>query len=179
MVLDVERRGQLGPLTERARVRRGVGHAGFDVVLFFVFFFAGGVSEGVRTYWEDDALLRWAARRYGGRKRLASPASLSRALSAVEFEDTRTLGPWLLREVAGIEAVMQHPAAMTWDAVGLPWHVFDFDPTVHTLRQRALPAGDDLPRAIRRRVELAPGGAVFRGARQCCVRRTSSCRSPA
>ncbi|MCP3984439.1 MAG: hypothetical protein GY723_08615, partial [bacterium] len=158
MVLDLERRGQLDPLTERARIRREGGYAGFDVVLFFVFFFAGGVSKGVRTYWEDDARsfgVQLAA--IGGRKRLASPASLSRALSAVEFEDTRTLGPWLLREVAGIEAVMQHPAAMTWDAVGLPWHVFDFDPTVHTLRQRALPAGDDLPRAIRRCVELAPG----------------------
>jgi len=158
MVLDLERRDQLVPLTERARIRREGGYAGFDVLLFFVFFFAGGVSKGVRTYWEDDARFfggQLAA--VGGRKRLASPASLSRALSAVEFEDTRTFGPWLLREVAGTEGVMRHPAAMTWDAISQPWHVFDFDPTVHTLRQRALPAGDDLPKTIRRCVELAPG----------------------
>ncbi len=158
MVLDLERRDQLEPLTERARIRREGGYAGFDVVLFFVYFFASQFSKGVRTYWEDDARsygVQLAA--MGGRKGLASPASLSRALSAVEFEDTRALGPWLLRVVSGIEAVMRHPAAMTWDALGLPWHAFDYDPTVHPLRQRGLPAGDDLPRAIRRCVEMAPG----------------------
>lgn len=158
LVLDLERRGQLEALTERARIRREGGYAGFDVVLFFVYYFASQLSKGVRTYWEDDARSfggQLAA--VGGRKRLASPAALSRALSAVKFEDTRTLGPWLLREVAGIEGVMQHSAAMTWDALSQPWHVFDFDPTVHTLRQRALPVGDELPKAIRRCVELAPG----------------------
>jgi hypothetical protein len=158
MVLALERRSQLEPLTGRARIRREGGYAGFDVVLFFVYYFASQLLKGVRTYWEDDARsfgVQLAA--VGGRKRLATPASLSRALSAVEFEDTRALGPWLLRVASGIEAVMRHPAALIWDALGLPWHVFDYDPTVHALRQRALPAGDDLPKPIRRCVELAPG----------------------
>ncbi|MDA1267037.1 MAG: hypothetical protein O2816_18305 [Planctomycetota bacterium] len=159
LVLDLQRRAQLEPLTDRTRIRREGGFAGFDILLFFLYFFASGLPKGVRTYWEDDARLfgsRLAA--VGGRKQLASPASLSRALSAVEFKDTRSLGPWLLREVAGTEEVMRHPAALTWDALAQPWHVFDFDPTVHTLRQRALPDGDDLPKVRRRALRTAAPG---------------------
>jgi len=158
MVLDLSRRGQLEPLTERARIRREGGYAGIDVVLFFMYYFESRLSKGVRTYWRDDARL-WSVElaAVGGRQTLSSPSSLSRAFSAVTFDDTRSLGPWLLRDVSGIEAVMRHPAAMTWDAEGEPWHVFDFDPTVHTLRQRGLPTGADLPKARRRCVELAPG----------------------
>ncbi len=39
-VLDLKRRGQLELLTERARIRREGGYAGFDVVLFFKYYFA-------------------------------------------------------------------------------------------------------------------------------------------
>ena len=159
LVLHLAQQGQLGPLADRTRIRREGGYAGFDILLFFLFYFAGRTTKGVRTFWSDDA--RCYAEQLGavgGRKRLPSPASLSRALDAVEYVHTRALGSWLLRSVAGVEEVMRQPSAMTWDAMGQPWHVYDFDPTVHTLRHRALPEGDELPEARRRSVDTAAPG---------------------
>lgn len=80
--------------------------------------------------------------------------------NSVEPELLREVAPWLLIEASGVEAVLRHPAAQVYDANGHGWHVFDIDPTVRTLRHRALPVGDDLPEAIRRSAETgAPGHA--------------------
>src|SRR5690606_30951943 len=92
------------------------------------------------------------------RQKLPAPASVSRALDAVEPALLREASPWLLTEAPGVLDVLRHPAVMTYDAHGHAWHVFDLDPTVRTLRHRALPAGDDLPEAERRsRATGAPG----------------------
>ncbi|MBI4872850.1 MAG: hypothetical protein HY814_14955, partial [Candidatus Riflebacteria bacterium] len=75
-------------------------------------------------------------------------------LRVVEPELLRPTSEWLLSEGAGIDVVLRHPAVQTYDARGQGWHIFDFDPTVTTLRHRALPEGDDLP-AARRRAETS------------------------
>ncbi len=159
LILSLKARDLLDSVADEVRVRREGGYAGFDVFVFLLFYFAGRISKGIRLFWEDDA--RSHATSLGavaGRKRLASSSALSRALADAEFEHTRRFGPWLLRTAAGVGAVMRHPAAQTYDTTGQAWHTFDFDPTVHALRHRALPDGDDLPAPRRRSAASAAPG---------------------
>jgi len=79
-------------------------------------------------------------------------------LNPVEPALIRESTSWLLTEAPDIDAVLRHPAVLTYDAQGRGWQVFDLDPTVRTLRHRALPVDDDLPEAMRRSEETgAPG----------------------
>ena len=76
----------------------------------------------------------------------------------MEPEGVREVSGWLLAGVPEIDEVLEHPVVLTRDACGNGWHVLDLDPTVTTLRHRALPADDDLPEARRRSEETgAPG----------------------
>ena len=87
-----------------------------------------------------------------------SPSSLSRALGSVETDLLREQALWLLSGFAGLDELLRHPAMQTYDATGKGWHVFDYDPTVTTLRHRALPTGGDLPEPRRRSEDTgAPG----------------------
>lgn len=159
LVLDLVRRKILEPIGERVRIRRKGGYCGFDVLLFLLLYFATARPVGIRRFW---AVVHPCSRQLAAtahRDRLASPSSLSRALEAVEPELLRPASEWLLAAGAGIDAVLRHPAVQIYDGRGEGWHVFDFDPTVTTLRQRALPEGDDLPAAQRRSQQAAAGYA--------------------
>jgi hypothetical protein len=158
LVLDLLRRGVLAQVGERLHIRREGGYSGFDVVLFFLFYFSATRAVGIRKFWEGIRPYGKKLAATAERKRLATPSSLSRALDAVEPDLIRPVSPWLLSEGAGIDVVLEHPAVQTYDATGRGWHVFDFDPTVTTLRQRALPEGDDLPTAMRRAKRTAKAG---------------------
>ncbi len=85
-----------------------------------------------------------------GRRKLPSPAALSRGLAATEPELVRPATTWLLGEFSGADAVMKHPTTSTYDAHGGAWHLFDLDSTKTTLRHRALPEQEGLPQARRR-----------------------------
>lgn len=158
LLLDLQRSGVVEGVGERVRIRRQGGYCGLDVWSLLFLFFSAGAVRGVRKFWE---LLRPVAARVAalaGRRRLPSSASLSRALDAVEFEQLRPTSSWLLTGGSTCDEVLRHPAVRARDARGEDWHVFDFDPTVTTLRQRALPAADELPEAKRRSEETgAPG----------------------
>lgn len=159
LTVDLDRRNVLEAIGERVRIRREGGYCGFDVLLFLLLYFTARRAIGIRKFWE---LVRSCSRPLAAvahRKQLPSPASMSRALDAVEPELFRPAGEWLLSEGAGIDAVLRHPAVQTYDARGQGWHVFDFDPTVTTLRQRALPEGEDLPSARRRSKQATAGYA--------------------
>lgn len=158
LVRDLERRGVLEALSERVRIRREGGYAGIDIVLVLLYYFASGLDGGLRKFWEQASPHGVQLAAVAERRRLASPASVSRALEAVEFERVRPLATWFLAEAAGVDDVLRHPAVQHYDANGEGWHVFDFDPTVTTLRHRALPVGDDLPEARRRSAETAEAG---------------------
>jgi len=158
LVLDLANRGVLEQIGERFRIRREGGYCGLDVVLLLLLYFSSGVETGIRKFWETVCGCKRKAAALAGRTQLASPASVSRALGAVETELLRPEAEWLLSEGAGIDEVLRHPSVQTYDARGEGWQVFDFDPTVTTLRHRALPEGDDLPAARRRSEGMAAPG---------------------
>jgi hypothetical protein len=154
-------RGVVEAVGKRLHIRRQGGFSGLDVLLGLLVFFTTGAVDGLRPFWERHGshLKRIAA--LAGRRGLPSPASLSRALGSVEVELLRGDGTadWLLAGACGVDSLLGHPAVQSYDAVGLGWHVFDLDPTVTTLRHRALPEDDDeLPEPRRRSQDTgAPG----------------------
>ena len=158
LLTSLGERGVVDAVGERLRIRRQGGYAGLDVWLVLLLFFSTGASRGFRGFWDllRPVMPRLAA--LAGRRRLPSPASVSRALDAVEPELLREASGCLLTEVGEVDEVLRHPVVRTQDACGQDWHVFDLDPTVTTLRHRALPADDDLPEPRRRSAETgAPG----------------------
>ena len=156
-LLALESRDALRGLAERTLIRREGGYCGFDVVLFLVYFFASGLSCGLKPFAERLAPYSRQLGAVASRRRLPSQAAVSRALTAVEAEQTAKLTPWALIEAAGIIDVVRSPWAQTSDALGRRWHLFDLDGSVTVLRQRGLPMGDDLPEPHRRAEEFAPG----------------------
>ena len=155
---DLEARGVVSKLAEKLKIRRQGGYPAVDVFLVVLLYLASEVTEGFKPFWARlrAHVVQLAA--LAGRKRLPSPASVSRALDSVEPELLREVTLWLLVEASGVDEVLRHPSALTYDARGQRWHVFDLDPTVTTLRHRALPVGEDLPEARRRSEETgAPG----------------------
>lgn len=159
LFMDLARRGVIEEGGERVRIRRQGGYSGLDVWLFLLLFFTTGARRGVRTLW-DKVLWPFSKQlaALAGRRGLVSPAALSRALDKAEPELVRTASPWLLMDMPEIDGVLRHPATMSYDALGRGWHVFDIDPTVTTLRHRALPVADDLPEPLRRSEDTAAPG---------------------
>jgi hypothetical protein len=158
VLVDLEARGVVNAVASRLQIRRQGGYPAVDVWLSLLIYLCGDVNQGFRPFWEvlGRHVKQMAA--LAGRKRLPSPASVSRALDSVENELLRETAPWLLTEAPGVDAVLRHPAVLTYDAHGHGWHVFDLDPTVRTIRHRALPEGEDLPEPMRRSEETgAPG----------------------
>ena len=158
ILMDLQQRGIVKAVGERLRVRRQGGYSGLDVWLLLLVFFTTGASRGVRAFW--DILRPYVAQlaALAGRRSFPAPASLSRALDAVEPDLLRGVSSWLLAGVGEIDEVLRHPVMQSYDACGHGWHVFDLDPTVTTLRHRALPVDEDLPEPRRRSDETgAPG----------------------
>lgn len=158
LVTTLQQRGTLEVLGELVRINRQGGYCGFDIWLLLLIFFTTGAAQGVKGLWEDLSPFGKRLAALAGRKRLASPSSVSRALDAAENELVRPVAGKLLLEVAECEKVLKHPSNQTYDTLGRAWHVFDLDPTVTTLRQRALPEDEALPEPKRRARDTgAPG----------------------
>jgi hypothetical protein len=162
LLMDLARHGVVAQVGKRLHIRRQGGYSGLDVFLSLLVFFSATATKGLRPFFEKhgEHLRRIAA--LAGRRRMPSPASVSRALNSVEVDLLRDEGAatWLLAGVGGIDKVLLHPSAVTRDTLGQGWHVFDLDPTVTTLRHRALPEGDGLPEPrLRSQDTGAPGHA--------------------
>ena len=158
LLMDLLQRGVVAEVGKRVRIRRQGGYSGVDVWALLLLYMSTGAQLGVRKFWEVLGPHQLEAAAMAGRRRLPSPSSLSRALDAVEPDLLRQASGWLLERVGEIDKILLHPEVQTRDACGQGWHVFDLDPTVTTLRQRALPEDDDLPEARRRSAETgAPG----------------------
>ena len=100
LALDLWRTGRLGALAECLQIRRQGGYCGLDVWLHLWLFFCAGAHIGIRTFWKRT--LGAVSRRVASvvaRRSLASPASLSRALGAVELDLLRPVAPQLLHEL--------------------------------------------------------------------------------
>ena len=158
LLLDLRRRGVVDEAAKRVKIRRQGGFCGLDVWLTVLLYLTKGAEVGVRKFWEVARPHVAALAALAGRRRLPSPASLSRALDAVEPELLREEASWLLTGIADVDAVLRPPAVLTYDARGDGWHVFDLDPTVKTLRHRSLPADDDLPEPTRDSEDSAAPG---------------------
>jgi len=158
LLLKLRRSGKLDEVGERVRIRRQGGYCGLDVVLLLLLFYSAGATRGVKKLWEILGPCVKPVAAVAERRSLPSPAALSRALGAAEFDLVREWASWLLAFVAGIDVVLQHPAMKSYDAQGEGWHVYDLDPTVKAILQRDLPAADELPEPRRRAAATgAPG----------------------
>jgi hypothetical protein len=158
VVSNLEGRGVVEEVAKRLRIRRQGGFPGVDVFLVLLIYLVASVKEGLRPFWGTLGPHACQLAALAGRKRLPSPAAVSRALGVVEVASVREVALWLLTEAPEVDTVLTHAASLTWDAQGEPWQVFDYDPTVTTLRHRALPVDEDLPEPKRRSEETgAPG----------------------
>lgn len=157
LVERLEVRGRIKQVADRLRVRREGGYHGVDIVLFLMLLFGSRLRLSIKELGEMTHMHRRELAALGARKMLPSPPSVSRLLAAVEDDELDEFGAWLLLEGADATECLRQPAVMMRDCLRQAWHVFDFDPTVTVLRQRALPEGDDLPEPRRRSHEAAPG----------------------
>lgn len=172
LVASLRRRDMFDVLGERLRIVRQGGYAGIDIFLMLLYFFGSGQS-GIRSFWMRALPHALQLGALAGRRGLPSPASVSRALDRVDLELLRPLTTWLLAEVTGADDVLRHPTVLTRDACGQGWHIFHFDPTVTTLRQRSLPVDDDLPPARRRAEGMAVPGHQGRKRGEISFRRAA------
>jgi hypothetical protein len=163
--------GLFAELKEIFRLDRCKGSQGIDLFVFVVTFFAvGQLRGGFRKFADTKRVEGGKIAAVGGRDGMMSQAAVSRALSAVNMPLARKLSSVLTASLARPE-LFAHPAVQNMDALGEPWHVFDFDPTVSAYRQRALPQGEGLPEAKRLSTELASPGTAGRKRGKVVMRR--------
>lgn len=151
-------RGAIGEIGNRCEIRREGGFSGGDVVLFLMAYFASTPGSGLKDFYAGAKPWWRHLASIASRRLLPSPPSMSRALSRADHELVRPFGRWLLTESLDIRQLLDHPVAQQRDAKGQVWHVFHFDPTTPALRQRALPAREGFPGAVRRADRLAKPG---------------------
>lgn len=154
----LQQQGLWTEVTARLKVQREGGYAGVDAFVLLTYYFTSGLDVGVKEFSEQARDNHKQLAAVGDRQRLPTQASMSRILAAAETERIREFGGWLLREAPGVLDVLQHPSVLTRDAVGEGWHIFDWDPTVTTLRHRALPVVDGTPSGRRRSASAAEPG---------------------
>jgi hypothetical protein len=157
LVDGLHERGVLDGIADRLRIQREGGYVGLDLVLFLLFFLTARLDGGIKGFAERAAPHREQLGALGGRRRLPTPASVSRILAATAVGHAEALAEWLLVDACGATLVLRHPAVAAHDAVGDSWQVFDLDPKVTVLRQRALPDLDDTPPPRRRAIDAEPG----------------------
>jgi hypothetical protein len=161
LFLELQQRGLLDELAQRLHIERQGGYKGLDAYLMLLLFVCAGPTGSIKDLWLNLVRphnLQLAA--LAGRRSLPSASSMTRLLKAVTFDTLRPAEDWLLTGLCDADALLKHPCVMAVDANGEHWHVFDLDPTIVTLRQRALPQGPDLPPPVRRAFGTgAPGYA--------------------
>ncbi|OGV74741.1 MAG: hypothetical protein A3K18_15135 [Lentisphaerae bacterium RIFOXYA12_64_32] len=154
----LRQQGLWAEAAERLQIQREGGYAGIDALMFLSYFFGSRTPIGIKEFSDRARDYHEQLAAVGGRHWLPTQSSMSRILAAVEAESAREFGSWLLLHAPGIVSVLQHPSVLARDAVGAGWHVFDWDPTVTTLRHRALPVFERMPDGRRRSESLAQPG---------------------
>lgn len=137
-------------ISDRFRIQRSGGYGGLDLVLFLLgYWLSDGVDAGLKEF-HRRARPNWRQlSAVFGRRLLPSPPSVSRMLNQVDGRDVASFGLWLLTTVPNLSALIAHRAVQYRDARGAYGHVFDYDPKHKGLRQRALPAHEDMPDGVR------------------------------
>ena len=104
LLLFLERLGLVARLGRRVLIRREGGYPGVDLALLLLVYFASGLRTGIRKAWEQLGPLSVPMAGLAGRRKLPSPAALSRGLAATEPELVRPATTWLLGEFCGADA---------------------------------------------------------------------------
>lgn len=155
--------GLLDELTSRLKLDRSSGYQGIDVFLFVLAFLsAQHKSDSFGRFARRTAEVGDELAGLGGRVKWPAQASVSRALTSAVASNVSEFSTYLLCEAVDLGGLLGHEATMSFDASGQPWHVFDFDPTRHVTRERALPESDDLPEAERTGRRLGEPGYTGR-----------------
>lgn len=158
-------RGWLDLIARVLKVSRQGGYVGLDIFAFLLAMFCWARPDrrtrAIHAFSDACSFCRNRLAAVAGRRKWPTQSAVSRFLSAVPA------GAMLLEAGAqmlrlGVGPLVGHPDAQSRDTLGQSWHVFDFDPTVLAMRQRALPEGDDLPEAKRRVGDIAAAGYAGR-----------------
>jgi len=158
LLVALNKLGLLERIEEHVSIERKSGaYSGFDVFVFLLCSLC--LKLGLRKTYEDHVRPhgpKLAA--VAGRSSLPSSSAVSGALKACTPAEGAAATDWLLTASVLTPELLHDPAVAFYDTVGECWHLFGYDPTVHAMRQRALPEGDDLPPARRRTTKLAAPG---------------------
>jgi len=158
LLMKLEASGILQKVGEGLKIRRQGGYCGLDIYVFLLLYFCSGADGSLKRFWEMVRGVKFRVAALAGRRCLPSASAVSRALASVEIPFLREVAFTLLLATSDTYRVLQDPCVQSRDALGNYWHVFDLDPTVTPLRQRALPSHEDLPEARRRVADMgAPG----------------------
>jgi len=158
LVESLQVHGVLQEISARLQVARRDGYSGLDIVLFLLLYFASSCRCGLRSFSDRCRPHARELAAVAGRQSWPTQASVSRFLSDLDAEQVGVFGDWLLGAGCHARVLEQSTAIVHRDACGHAWHVFDYDPTVETLRQRALPQSDEEPVPQRRSATLAAPG---------------------
>jgi hypothetical protein len=139
--------------------RRG-GHGVVGLFALALTFLAAGRGWGIRPFATafGGALNGLVAPRAGLRA-LPTAAAMSRALGRMRHGDVRAFLDRLLSSDADTRTLIACPHVRHRDALGVGWHVLDFDPTVEAFRQRGLPEDPSMPAPGR----ISPGTPGYTG----------------
>jgi hypothetical protein len=158
LVESLRAQGVLQAISERLRVARRDGYSGLDIFLFLLLYFASSCRCGVRSFSDRCRPYARELAVVAGRHSWPTQSSVSRFLSDLDPEQVGAFGDWLLGAGCRASVLEQSAVIVHRDACGNAWQVFDYDPTVETLRQRALPESDQEPAPQRRSAKLAAPG---------------------
>src|SRR6266702_1282043 len=181
LTAHLRKHGVLSKINEQVHfARRRLGR--YEVIDFLAVLFGYAIS-GERTLEEFYERLQPFAVAFMAlfeRDRLPSRSALSRFLAALTETPVETLRTLFLDDLESRPSVSDSKEKQTgglMDRAGRTWIVFDIDGTREAARQRALPAGEDLPPAFRRLDDVcAPG---YRGRKRGEVVRTRTTISQA
>ena len=126
--------GLLAGAADRLQVRRSGGYAGYCGLMVLLAMFSSAPRCGIRKFYERAREFWPHLAALCGQRRLPTPASISRMLSAAEYEPVRRFSRWLLVHALDLRQLLGHASVKHFDGLGQDWHLFHFDPTEAYLR---------------------------------------------
>lgn len=162
LLAQLQALGSMGRLANLVLARRAGSYEVTDVVVTLLAYFAVRSRDGLREFLSDERARGAAFAAGANRLRWITQSSLSRALASFGATAAAALVAELLgstwRAIAESKVVRE---TGNRDCRGEPWLVVDWDPTILTLRKRALPESQAHP--IGRRLSDAIAAAGYPG----------------
>jgi hypothetical protein len=159
--------GKLEAISQQLQVPRQGGYSDVDMVVVLLCFLCSAI-DSIKDFGRRSRPWRTELAAVANRKGLPAPSSMSRYLNGAQLEHIEPfVDAWLLSLADG-EIIGDERAAWR-DSQGKRWWLFDWDPTIITVRKRGLPSLESLPEAKRRAKKAKPGySGRKRGEAQFC-----------